>query len=704
MEVLEYQPVQCKTCKSVLSQHNKVDFSNKAWWCLFCDTKNLFPPHYAENITPETLPMEMQEGPETIEYKFESGYQSTTSFIFLINTAMEDEEELNELKEALIAAIENIPKKSKIAIVSYGKHVQVHEIAYREFQMSHSLKGDKDYTVEEIYSLLNLRMAQKGKSPDVPYTKLKGTLEEFEFNITTIIDDLRVDGFRREKAKRQPNCTGLGIKVAVTLGEALFSGEPCRLMAFIGEPSSIGKGQITSQMYVDTIRSNLDFKNKTNQTRFFSDAFKFYSDLSITAMKSSLVVDLFACNYDQVGLKEMRKLPERTGGYILLTDSFSTLLFKDSIKNIFSLDNEGSLKQTYKGRMEVFSRPNLKVAGGIGYLVSMYVNNTNVSENPVGEGETRVWNLGGGDPNSTYSIILDPCGDEATFKTDTPIQIMTQFVGSDSFTRMRVTTLKKKMVLALTDANKDLVINSFDQEAAMIMMARIGVVKGESVESSEVLQWLDKSLIRLLKQFSTYKKDNPSSFKLPQSLNYFPQFVYYFRRSYFVHPFNCSLDENTLYKLTLLHETVANCSIMIQPLLYEYKADSAEPNPVFLDLSSMKNDRILLLDTFFKVCVWHGPDVCKWRNDGLHLQSDYEYLQDFLDTPQRHAEDIILERTPTPAFVSCDSGSGQERILKFVLSPTNNNGENLKALEGFVSDDIDWKTFNSHLIKLTVQA
>jgi len=39
---------------------------------------------------------------------------------------------------------------------------------------------------------------------------------------------------------------------------------------------------------------------------------------------------------------------------------------------------------------------------------------------------------------------------------------------------------------------------SFDQECASVLMARIAVYRADTEESSDVLRWLDKMLIRLV--------------------------------------------------------------------------------------------------------------------------------------------------------------------------------------------------------------
>lgn len=46
-QVVEYDPVPCKTCGSVLNPYAAVDFAAKIWTCPFCHTRNHFPPHYA---------------------------------------------------------------------------------------------------------------------------------------------------------------------------------------------------------------------------------------------------------------------------------------------------------------------------------------------------------------------------------------------------------------------------------------------------------------------------------------------------------------------------------------------------------------------------------------------------------------------------------------------------------------------------------
>jgi protein transport protein SEC23 len=45
---------------------------------------------------------------------------------------------------------------------------------------------------------------------------------------------------------------------------------------------------------------------------------------------------------------------------------------------------------------------------------------------------------------------------------------------------------------------------------------------------------------------------------------------------------------------------------MIQPALIMYTVDDPTPRTVELDLMNMKEDVILLLDSYFNVLIWYG--------------------------------------------------------------------------------------------------
>ncbi|MES1923632.1 Protein transport protein Sec23A, partial [Bonamia ostreae] len=90
---------------------------------------------------------------------------------------------------------------------------------------------------------------------------------------------------------------------------------------------------------------------------------KFYNDLSIRCTKSNLVIDVFACSLDQVGLAEMKSLVESTGGHIVLCESFSEETFQESFRKVFHRVPGESVEMIFGAELEVnvsrFNCPNL---------------------------------------------------------------------------------------------------------------------------------------------------------------------------------------------------------------------------------------------------------------------------------------------------------------------------------------------------------
>ena len=112
---------------------------------------------------------------------------------------------------------------------------------------------------------------------------------------------------------------------------------------------------------------------------------------------------------------------------------------------------------------------------------------------------------------------------------------------------------------------------AFDQECASVSMARIAVHRADSEEGADVLRWLDKMLIRLVRfltrklcfekkknefsfrfdqcqKFGVYEKESPGSFQLTDTFTLYPQFMYHLRRSQFLQVFNNSPDETAFYR------------------------------------------------------------------------------------------------------------------------------------------------------------
>ena len=90
------------------------------------------------------------------------------------------------------------------------------------------------------------------------------------------------------------------------------------------------------------------------------------------------------------------------------------------------------------------------------------------------------------------------------------IQFVTHYQHSSGQQRLHVTTIAYNFA----EAGSPHVTASFDQEAAAVLMSCIAVIKAEINNLPDVLQWLDRMLIRLCQNFADYRKEDLTSFRL----------------------------------------------------------------------------------------------------------------------------------------------------------------------------------------------
>jgi protein transport protein SEC23 len=160
-------------------------------------------------------------------------------------------------------------------------------------------------------------------------------------------------------------------------------------------------------------------------------------------------------------------------------------------------------------------------------------------------------------------------------------------------------------------------------------------------------------------------------------------------------------------------ESVNNSLIMIQPTLTAYSLDVA-PEPVLLDSISIRPERILMLDSFFHIVIFHGEHVAMWRNQEYHLKPEFANLKALLEAPPQDAKDLLSDRYPIPMYVVCDQHGSQSRFLISKLNPstthvntaTTYSGQSAGQPQGqaIFTDDVSLQVFLDHLKKLAVAA
>ena len=593
----------------------------------------------------------------------------------------------------------------------------MHELGYAECSKSYVFRGSKDYTAVQVQDMLGLSAgrAQGGPSGGPGNNANAGfgvhrfiqPVEQCEFALTSILEELQRDPWPVKNDERPLRCTGTAASIAVALMESCFAQRAVagRVTLFTSGPCTQGPGAIVDKSLKEQLRSHSDFV-KGNNIALSKAASKHYGNLSQRCVTGGYCFDVFSACIDQAGTMEMKELVERTGGHHLMAEEFASPVFKQSFQRLFNRDGNGDLEMAFDATIEVQTSREFKVCGAIGPCASLGKKSPSVGETEIGLGGTCAWKACGIDPTMSLGLFFEvvnhhsnPLGPGQQRYT----QITTLYRHSSGVQRLRVTTVALPWI---DGVDIGLMSQGFDQEAAASLIARVAIFKTESEAQLDILAWLDRSLIRLASKFGDYRKDDPSSFQLSANFSIYPQFMFHLRRSVFLQIFNSSPDETAFYRAAFNRANVTNSLIMLQPTLLAYTFEGP-PYPVLLDTTSIQPDRILLLDTFFHVVIFHGATVAAWRKEKYHEQEGHENFRDLLQAPQLDAEDIMASRFPYPRFRDTVQGDSQSRFLLSKLNPSvTYNDVNSGTAGGSVallSDDVSLSVFVEALKKLAVQ-
>nr|XP_014098154.1 protein transport protein Sec23A isoform X1 [Bactrocera oleae] len=728
---IQYEPVLCTraNCRAILNPLCQVDYRAKLWVCNFCFQRNPFPPQYAA-ISEQHQPAELIPGFSTIEYTITRAPCMPPVFIFLVDTCM-DEEELDALKDSLQMSLSLLPPNALVGLITFGKMIQVHELGAEGCSKSYVFRGTKDLTAKQVQDMLGIGRSTSA-APGQPGQQMPGPgqprpataaappanrflqpISKCDSALGDLLSELQRDPWPVPQGKRYLRSTGTALSIAVGLLECTYPNTGARIMSFVGGPCSQGPGQVVDDELKHPIRSHHDIQK--DNARYMKKAIKHYDALALRAATNGHCIDIYSCALDQCGLMEMKQCCNSTGGHMVLGDSFNSSLFKQTFQRVFARDARSDLKMAFNGTLEVKCSRELKISGGIGSCVSLNVKNSSVSDVEIGMGNTVQWKMCTLNPSSTMAFFFEVVNQHAAPMPQGGrgcIQFITQYQHASGQRRIRVTTLARNWADATT--NLPYISAGFDQEAAAVIMARMVVYRAETDEGPDILRWVDRQLIRLCQKFGEYSKDDPNSFRLAQNFSLFPQFMYHLRRSQFLQVFNNSPDETTFYRHMLMREDLTQSLIMIQPILYSYSFNGP-PEPVLLDTSSIQPDRILLMDTFFQILIYHGETIAQWRALKYQDMPEYENFKQLLQAPVDDAQEILQTRFPMPRYIDTEHGGSQARFLLSKVNPsqTHNNmyaygqppiGQSTDGGAPVLTDDVSLQLFMEHLKKLAVSS
>lgn len=770
---LQQSPLTCcrTTCKAVLNPYCYPDLQSqqKGWVCNFCNQRNQFPPQYQHIQDPQNIRELLRN---TVDYiQLNQPVPHPPVFLFVVDSCV-DEEEFSALKTSIISSLTLLPRTALVGFITFNHIVYLWELNDGQNLKSFVFCGQKDYKSKQLQDWLGLTLAPhagsgaSGPAPNVapapaptrpiPFTnghpsqppmnhaypprfqpaglptahmmnqapnansipsntvgpasavvrnvaKFLKPASQIQSVLTSILEQVAKNTWPTPAGRRPSRAVGAALSVAINILETTYPNSAARIMLFLGGPCTIGPGMVVDDDLKNTIRTHHDI-DKDN-AKFLKKASEYYMQLATRASTNGHAIDIFSCALDQTGLHEMKCCCNMTNGLMVMGDSFESNLFKTSFQRIFSKDEKGNLKMVFNAILDIKTSRELKVSGAIGSCVSLNKRTSYVADKRDGIGGTSEWKFCSLTPTSTtafYFVVQNsptvtqvqqiPCG---------YVQFITQYNGSDGFKHVRVTTVRRFF------GSDDF---EFDQESAAVLLARMACYRSDTNEGTgqEILRWIDKSLVRVCQKFGIYSPNSPDSFRLKEPFSMFPQFLFNLRRSQFIQVFNNSPDETSFYRHSLMREDCSNSLLMIQPALVAYQLHE-QTKPVSLDTSSISPDKILLMDTFFQIVIFHGEKVAAWRKENYQEKPGYESFKLFLEAPINDANELMMSRFPLPRYVVCDQGSSQARFLLSRVNPsiTHNTAMGYygdPALAPVLSDDVSYHIFEEHLRKLTVSS
>lgn len=200
--------------------------------------------------------------------------------------------------------------------------------------------------------------------------------------------------------------------------------------------------------------------------------------------------------------------------------------------------SEDAFKVDYvtEGVMSVFTSRDVVINGALGQCHSLNKTKPYVSDKQIGKGKTHSWYLGSIDRRKTITVMYET-RDSETKEQTYYLQVKTTFRNESGDLVTRVLTTQKQWSSMVPK-----IAEGFDQDAAIVFLARLCVHRALMEEQQNLRQWLDTSLCKWASYFGNYVKNDQMSFSLPPAMSNFPQLVYHLRRSHFINRFGSSLD------------------------------------------------------------------------------------------------------------------------------------------------------------------
>eukprot|EP01054_Gregarina_sp_Poly1_P004770 Gregarina_sp_Poly_1__4769@NODE_2544_length_2002_cov_194_490439_g1132_i1_p1_GENE_NODE_2544_length_2002_cov_194_490439_g1132_i1NODE_2544_length_2002_cov_194_490439_g1132_i1_p1_ORF_typecomplete_len571_score41_79Sec23_trunk/PF04811_15/6_1e70Sec23_BS/PF08033_12/1_8e04Sec23_BS/PF08033_12/8_2e22zfSec23_Sec24/PF04810_15/5_3e08zfSec23_Sec24/PF04810_15/4_9e03VWA_3/PF13768_6/0_2VWA_3/PF13768_6/5_1e02VWA_2/PF13519_6/0_76_NODE_2544_length_2002_cov_194_490439_g1132_i1661778 len=477
VQIVNYEPVKSRHGGGcVLNPYCHVDFRSKHWTDPFSGQRNGLPQLYSTHLTESNLCAELMF--PNVEYALPNVSScGPPTYLFVVDVSL-FEEELDSLKDSLQQILGLLPPDAVVGLITFGSVVYIHELGFSECVKSYVFRGTKEVTQNDLQQQLKVGSVSKSQQQqrmsaaqtmdqNVAANKRRFLcpLGDCEFVLNIILDDLQPDCWPTPSDQRSSRCTGAALSAAISLMECCCYQQSGRILLFTGGICTQGPGQVVGAPLSESIRQHLDLQKDSPNAKYTKKAIHYYTDLATRAVNAGHPIDLFCCSLDQCGLYEMKICAERTGGVMVMSDTFSLNVFRDSLKKLFEIAPDGYVRNAFNVKVEFLCTKEVKVCGAIGCVTSTNKKGSQVTDLSVGQSNTCEWACGVMDPSSTIAFYLDVTNtnERNLLNKSAFIQIQITYTHPTGEKRMRVFTQAFPFAVSGSGNNIAQIGSGFDQ-------------------------------------------------------------------------------------------------------------------------------------------------------------------------------------------------------------------------------------------------
>ena len=219
IQPLPYEPVPCSGCQAILNPLCHVDCQTKSpfWVCAICNHRNGFPRQY-HGITPTNLPAELHQQFSTVEYTLQRQATVPPVFLYVVDLCLE-EQDLAALKDSLVMSLSLLPQNALVGLITFGNHVQLHELSADGCSKSYVFRGTKEVKTKQLKDQLGLTLGggaarpagqQQQQQQQQQTQQTQGgnasrflqPVSECDMTLTDLLEELQVDPWIVAEGKR----------------------------------------------------------------------------------------------------------------------------------------------------------------------------------------------------------------------------------------------------------------------------------------------------------------------------------------------------------------------------------------------------------------------------------------------------------------------------------------------------------------------